>query len=215
MLPEVYRLLTVIFAVFWLGSAQASPTTDYSGANINVPDGEVCQPDDVVSAIKGQLLVAPVDLNVRGLADRIPLQLDDVGSHGETRVGKDGKPKFHAGTDLLADENEPVLAVADGLVVVEGRDHEVLGNYVILRVLVTLPPLKACVNDFLYAHLAETAGQQGKEVTAGTMLGRVGRTGNVAGTPTDLHIEYWTRSYLSGEQNRRDWTRDLMDLFSW
>jgi len=71
------------------------------------------------------------------------------------------------------------------------------------------------VNDFVYAHLSETAGLEGTEVSAGTELGKVGQTGNASGTPPHLHIEYWTRSYLAGEQNRKDWTRDLMGLFEW
>jgi len=214
MKQRIGLIVPALIAFSWIGTVQAGTNADYASANINVPDGEICQPDDVMNALKERFLVAPVDLEVRGLANRIPLRLDDVGSHGETRLGADGQPRFHAGTDLLADENEPVFAVADGLVVAEGSS-DILGNYVILRVLVAVPPLKACVNDFLYAHLSETAGLSGKEVTAGTTLGKVGRTGNVAGTPAHLHIEYWTRTYLSGAQNRKDWTRDLMKLFSW
>lgn len=212
----MFRRVCFVLTAVVMASAEAAVATtnaEYASDNINVPQGEICQPDDVMSALKQRFLIAPVDLKVRGLADRIPLQLDDVGSFGETRVGSDGESIFHAGTDLLADVNEPVLAVSDGLVVAEGNSN-VLGNYVILRVLVTIPPLKACANDFIYAHLSDTAGLSGSEVKAGTALGRVGRTGNVGQAPTHLHIEYWTRSYLPGAQNRREWTRDIMGLFS-
>lgn len=213
-MKDMFGILSCTFiAVGWFGIANAGTTADYASANINVPEGEICQPDDTMNALKQRFLVAPVDLNVRGLAERVPLNLDDVGTHGETRVDKNGNPVFHAGTDLLAEVGEPVLAVADGLVVAEGNSSA-LGKYVILRVLVAVPPLKACVNDFVYAHLSETAGLNGKEVTAGTELGKVGQTGNAGGTPPHLHIEYWTRSYLAGAENRKKWTRNLMDLFS-
>jgi len=112
--------ITSIVSIFLFGTAVSSTTKDYGSANINLPDGDICQPDDVVGELKQQYLIPPVDLNVRGLSDRIPLRLDDIGSHGETRSDSNGNPVFHAGTDLLADIGEPVLAVARGLVVAEG-----------------------------------------------------------------------------------------------
>lgn len=122
-------------------AAAASPQIDYVYPNIVVPDGEICKPDEVIGALSSQFFVAPVDLTVRGLDDRLPpLQLDDVGSFGMTRVGSDGQPRFHAGTDLIANEGEPVLAVLDGEAAAVGTSST-LGNYIILRGTVAIPPV--------------------------------------------------------------------------
>lgn len=207
--------LSFFFAIL-ASAAYASPLIDYSDTNINVPDGDICKPEEVVSALGGRFLMAPVELNVRGLDDRMPpLALDDVGSWGMTRVGSDGLPKFHAGTDLIADEGEPVLAIMDGEAVAAGNSGAI-GNYVILRATVTFPPLKPCAIEFLYAHLASISVSTGEDVSAGQPVGTVGRTGNLSSEiPTHLHIEFWVRPYLNGSDARQEWTRDIVQIFSY
>ena len=206
--------LSFFFVIFG-AAGYASPLIDYSLEAINVPEGEICQPNEVVSALRGQHLVAPVELAVRGLDDRLPpLALDDVGSWGMTRVGTEGKPKFHAGTDLIADEGEPALAIMNGEAIATGTSGAV-GNYVILRGTVTFPPLKPCAVDFLYAHLSLISVTVGEDVVAGQQVGAVGRTGNLSPSiPTHLHIEFWARPYLGGAAARQAWTRDFMSLFA-
>lgn len=206
--------LSVLFIVS-AAAANASPLVDYSIQNINVPNGEICKPDEVISALRGQFIVAPVELAVRGLDDRLPpLALDDVGSWGLTRVGTDGQPKFHAGTDLIADEGEPVLAIMDGEAIATGNSGAI-GNYAIVRGTVTFPPLKPCAIDFLYAHLSSVSVVAGDDLVAGQTVGTVGRTGNLSpGISTHLHIEFWVRPYLNGGSARQESTRDIMPLFT-
>lgn len=198
------------------GSASAaSPQIDYVYPNIVVPDGEICKPDEVIGALSSLFLVAPVDLTVRGLDDRLPpLQLDDVGNFGMTRLGSDGQPRFHAGTDLIADEGEAVVAVLDGEAATVGTSST-LGNYIILRGTVAIPPVRPCAVDFLYAHLSTVTVTAGQDVTMGQSIGAVGRSGNLeSNIPTHLHIEFWVRPYLGGADVRQQWTRDFIKLLA-
>ncbi len=89
-----------------------------------------------------------------------------------------GNQRFHAGTDIGAPMGTPVLAAAAGQV----ETANWLGGY---GLTVTLNHKSA--QQTLYAHMSEIFVQPGQWVEPGTMIGRVGSTGNSTGP--HLHFE--------------------------
>lgn len=91
-----------------------------------------------------------------------------------------GTPRFHAGTDIGAPLGTPVLAAYAGQVVMA----DFLGGY----------GLAVALNhnqgnqQTLYGHLSEVFVKAGETVKQGTVIGRVGSTGNSTGP--HLHFEY-------------------------
>lgn len=110
-----------------------------------------------------------------------------VGSFGLTRIGPDGKPKEHKGIDLLAVPGWPVFATHSGHVIKAGWENpdDPAQGYG-LRVTLALPG----TIETRYAHLSELFVVEGGSIMEGTVLGLVGRTGNISiETPTHLHFE--------------------------
>ncbi|MBD2530873.1 M23 family metallopeptidase [Nostoc flagelliforme FACHB-838] len=89
-----------------------------------------------------------------------------------------GNQRFHAGTDIGAPTGTPVLAAAAGQV----ETANWLGGY---GLTVTLNHKSA--QQTLYAHMSEIFVQPGQWVEPGTVIGRVGSTGNSTGP--HLHFE--------------------------
>lgn len=97
----------------------------------------------------------------------------------------------HGGIDILQARGSAVVAMAQGKVVAAGWENEKnhnkgWGRYVVIQ------HKGANGKNFysLYAHLQEDLDVAvGDEVGEGTSVGRVGRTGNVKGTPDHLHLE--------------------------
>jgi murein DD-endopeptidase MepM/ murein hydrolase activator NlpD len=85
---------------------------------------------------------------------------------------------MHQGIDLAAPEGTEVFAVADGVVTAVGFDP-VYGNYVII----------SHSNNYssLYGHLQRIETVLRAEVKSGTLIGRVGTTGQSTGP--HLHFE--------------------------
>jgi murein DD-endopeptidase MepM/ murein hydrolase activator NlpD len=79
---------------------------------------------------------------------------------------------LHSGLDFPAPEGTPVYALSSGVVSSVGSDA-ISGNYV------KVEHGQAFATGYL--HLSEITVQRGQAVTAGTMIGRVGRTGRVTG----------------------------------
>lgn len=92
--------------------------------------------------------------------------------------------KFHHGIDIGADEGVKIRAVADGYVYFARKSKRGGG----LQVNVRAPNgLK-----FKYAHMSEILVQEGAQVVAGQVIGRVGSTGRSMGP--HLHLEiYWNK----------------------
>lgn len=96
------------------------------------------------------------------------------------------------GVDFLNSSGVPVVAAADGKVVVAGDDSKTIyanrtniyGKLVVLEH--RLPGINEPVFT-LYAHLSEILVKAGDTVTAGQEIGKVGMTGNVGGST--LHFE--------------------------
>lgn len=91
-----------------------------------------------------------------------------------------GEYRFHAGTDLGAPQGTPVVAAASGQV----ATADYLGGYGLTVVLEHEEGTQAS----LYAHLSEIFVQPGDVVEQGSVIGRVGSTGNSTGP--HLHFEW-------------------------
>ena len=85
----------------------------------------------------------------------------------------------HQGVDLAAPENSHVRAIIAGRIVFAGP-HAGYGK------LVTVDHGRGYAS--LYAHLSEIKVKIGQEVSAGTLLGRVGSSGQATGP--HLHFEW-------------------------
>jgi murein DD-endopeptidase MepM/ murein hydrolase activator NlpD len=85
----------------------------------------------------------------------------------------------HMGVDIFADRGTAVVASVAGTV--EHRSGAVAGLAYYLR--------GDDGNTYYGAHLDSLAGRPGK-VDQGDVIGRVGATGNAAGTPPHLHFEF-------------------------
>jgi murein DD-endopeptidase MepM/ murein hydrolase activator NlpD len=181
---------------------------------------DACKPDDVYKVLTDTpSWTPPLDMAVRGLTSRVPWRVEEnkaVGTHGYTRNDPPRGRKFHAGTDLLADAGEQVKAVTSGKVIaaVASASLGALGNYVILRTSVIVPPALPCAVDIVYAHLQSVSVTGNQQVTAGAVLGKAGRSGNLdSSIPTHLHIELWASPYKRGAEARVQLTRDIMKVF--
>lgn len=112
-------------------------------------------------------------------AFRYPLPVFRLTSaYGLRRNPLTGTLKVHEGLDLAAPEGTEVYAARDGTVEDRGF-HAVYGNYVVIR------------HDggwtSLYGHLSEILTDLRKPVRSGTLIGRVGSTGQSTGA--HLHFE--------------------------
>ena len=89
---------------------------------------------------------------------------------------------WHHGDDIFAPLGAPILAVADGIVFSVGW-NAIGGWRLWLR--------DRQGNQFYYAHLSAFSQNavNGARVSAGTVLGFVGNTGDAEGTPYHLHFE--------------------------
>lgn len=143
-----------------------------------------------------------------------PLSYMDVADTGGGNVNsgrfgltRNGGTRFHAGIDLDAEVGTSVHSVADGTVVAvysdakwDGTaDHESegggYGNYVLVRSVIDGREV-----DILYAHLdVNGVGvRPGQTVSAGSRLGRTGRTGN-AWNVANPHLHFEVRDTATGK----------------
>jgi len=89
-----------------------------------------------------------------------------------------GRPRFHAGVDLVTRSDDRVFPAKEGKVVL-ARDYHTYGKTIILR--------HERGIETLYAHLDEIFVKEGQEVDFDTVIGLVGNTG--ASTGKHLHFE--------------------------
>jgi len=121
--------------------------------------------------------VLPYPVPVQGVRTR---QLTD--QWGAPRSGG----RKHQGIDIFAKCGTPVLSATHGLVTRIGTN--MLGGQIV-RV------LGPGGYWHYYAHLSEFGDiKEGQLVTAGTVLGKVGDTGNAKGTPCHLHYGVYSRA---------------------
>ena len=89
-----------------------------------------------------------------------------------------GSRRFHSGVDIGAPMGAPVVAAGTGIVISSGW----LGGYgkaIVIQ--------HNGVQQTLYGHLSEVFVQPGQRIEQGTVIGRVGSTGNSTGP--HLHFE--------------------------
>ena len=91
-----------------------------------------------------------------------------------------GFPHFHAGVDLAAPQDTPVVAAYAGVVALVGNDALGYGNYVVIA--------HGGKLTTLYGHLDRVLVAVGQNVSAGSPIGLEGSTGNSTGP--HLHFEF-------------------------
>ncbi|MBI5880092.1 MAG: M23 family metallopeptidase [Chloroflexi bacterium] len=91
---------------------------------------------------------------------------------GELRIWKDGSRDSHEGTDMDGRTGDPIMAAADGVVVL-AQPLVVRGNAVILD--------HGLGVHSGYYHMSQILVKKGDTVTKGQVIGKVGATGRVTG----------------------------------
>lgn len=94
-----------------------------------------------------------------------------------------GRSGTHKGIDIFAKLGTPVLSASDGLVVSTGFDS-LGGNYVLI--------MGAKWRLHYYAHLQSIDTSSGHWLKAGSVVGKVGDSGNAQGKPPHLHYQIQT-----------------------
>ncbi|MBD2293734.1 peptidoglycan DD-metalloendopeptidase family protein [Anabaena sphaerica FACHB-251] len=94
-----------------------------------------------------------------------------------------GDRRFHAGTDIGAPTGTPILAAAKGQV--ETADW--MGGYGL-----TVTVNHSSAQQTLYAHMSEILVRPGQLVEPGTVIGRVGSTGNSTGPHLHFEVRHLT-----------------------
>jgi murein DD-endopeptidase MepM/ murein hydrolase activator NlpD len=129
------------------------------------------------------------------------------GSHG-TRgpIGDFGAPRnggrVHEGFDITGACGTPLVVARGGKVAKVGYDPDLYGNYVLING-------RKTDDSYFYAHLiAPSPLHKGEHVKTGADVGRIGQTGNAAGTPCHLHFEiHHDGKPIDPEPQLRDWDR--------
>jgi murein DD-endopeptidase MepM/ murein hydrolase activator NlpD len=92
-----------------------------------------------------------------------------------------GSRRFHAGVDIGAPMGAPVVATGSGTIVSAGWNGG-YGKAIVIQ--------HNGVQQTLYGHLSEIFVQPGQQIEQGTVIGRVGSTGNSTGP----HLHFETRT---------------------
>jgi len=104
------------------------------------------------------------------------------GAIGDFHAPRSGG-RIHEGFDITGDCGTPLVAARGGTVKKVGYDPALYGNYVLIDG-------RKTSQDYFYAHLiAKPAVGRHDRVRTGQYVGRIGQTGNAAGTPCHLHFE--------------------------
>lgn len=100
-----------------------------------------------------------------------------------------GCSSYHLGLDMNPGEGTPIQAIGDGVVVETGNPNGAFGVYAIIQ-----HESNGQIFTSLYAHMLEgsLALEVGQTVTAGTLVGQVGNTGQSTGA----HLHFGI--YLDG-----------------
>lgn len=108
--------------------------------------------------------------------------------------------RYHTGLDFRAPYGTTVKAVAPGRIIYAGNKGNWAGNHVVIR--------HSDGKKTLYAHLSSIS-KTGGSVSAGTPIGRVGRSGRTFGA--HLHLELYPSGAVPGDVyraiNPRPWLR--------
>jgi murein DD-endopeptidase MepM/ murein hydrolase activator NlpD len=168
----------------------------------------------------GQCIYPGTLLLDRPIAPPYNDQVDGSYRFGSTQ---DKKRDPHHGVELLNPQGTPVLAAADGVVVVAGDDTQTLysrylnyyGNLVVLQhdlppdVLHGAPAFPTPVYT-LYAHLSKILVEPGQKVTQGQQIGEVGMTGGATGSHLHFEVRLGENTYPAS-RNPELWLRPALD----
>lgn len=159
----------------------APPPGDWFTGYADAADGKLVLPDTATgralptrAAFRGVSFVFPVaDARFRSIEYTAKTGLTDFRNRWR---------RNHMGTDVFAPEGRPVLAAADGDVVVATFTPK--GG----------PGAKVALYHgrgvyTYYLHMSAVYCAEGQHVRAGDVIAAVGATGNAQGTPTHLHFE--------------------------
>jgi murein DD-endopeptidase MepM/ murein hydrolase activator NlpD len=151
-------------------------------------DGKPADADGRPGAIP-PLLPVPQGLDVRMTTGRYVFPVYGPASFSDTFGAGRADTGWHHGEDIFAPLGAPILAVTDGTVFQVGW-NDIGGLRVWLR--------DRYGNEFYYAHLSAFSqlAVNGKQVSAGDVLGFVGNTGDAEHTPYHLHFEIHPVSLL-------------------
>lgn len=139
-----------------------------AGTTVIVPDGEISAPSPAKSSVGGKI--------VSGLKEVVGYFLRPL-SGGKKTQGIHG----HNGVDLGAPVGTPIMAAADGEVIISktGGWNGGYGNYIVVK--------HKNGTQTLYAHNTSNAVVAGETVKQGQVIGTVGNTGKSTGS--HLHFE--------------------------
>lgn len=126
-----------------------------------------------------------------------------------------GKRDPHHGVEFLNSAGTPVLAAAEGVVVLAGDDAKTVyglyrnfyGNLVVLEH--NFSGFSQPVYT-LYAHLSQIDVEKGEEVSAGQKIGEVGSSGAAIGSHLHFEVRLGENSY-NAVRNPELWLRPLAD----
>lgn len=143
-----------------------------AGTEIIIPDGEITPPAKVVKPAKAAI----VKTGPKGTAIQVGYYSAPLSSYIETQ-GVHG----YNGVDLAAPIGTPIMASADGEVIVakSGGYNGGYGSYVVIQ--------HANGSQTLYAHMSRVSTYVGEQVGRGSVIGSVGNTGKSTGA--HLHFE--------------------------
>jgi len=139
----------------------------------------------IAGKIAGKLVfyVHVAQLYTKEPDQKIAMPVQDVSKSqvANTWQAPRGNDRLHQGQDIFAPQGTPVLSATEGYIANIGQNS--LGGQ-------TVSVVGAGGRVYYYAHLDSYAPHiaEGDWVTAQTILGYVGTTGNAAGTPPHLHF---------------------------
>lgn len=159
-------------AVFGGGSDVQEVSGELIGANLSEAEIASLLPEQELPA------AAVAEQRILGFSYVVPLSGTRTSDFGWREHPVTGKEAFHYGVDIAADEGAEICCFADGTVGVVGESTE-LGKYLTVN--------HADGFSTLYAHCSAVTVSPGAKVEQGTVIARVGQTGNATGA--HLHFE--------------------------
>lgn len=187
--PPLSGLVKAIVQASPLTASAALPSLPvvYVDAKVNRPPA--AQPavatdcaDSRFAAVRNSTRSSMQRLAQFGMAFPLPIPAAITSAFGWRIHPISGDRRFHAGVDFGAPMGTPVLAALPGEVVAAGSQ----GGYGLTVI------LENQGHRNLYAHLSAIAVQPGQVVSAGSIIGWVGSTGNSTGPHLHFESQYLT-----------------------
>jgi hypothetical protein len=147
-----------------------------------------------------------------------PIENDPVEPTYRYGSTEGGKREEHHGIELIDDAGTPVMAAADGIVIVAGNDlitkyslyKDFYGNLVIIQH--DLPQTDDTIFT-LYGHLTYVNVEVGETVERGQIIGTVGSTGAATGSHLHFEVRVDENAYNS-TSNPELWLEPGVDSFT-